>query len=156
LERHAGAIAQRDCAAIIDFSAASSVPRLHIIDLANGGQRSLLVAHGRGSDPDHSGWVERFSNTPGSQASSAGAYATGDLYMGKHGRSRRLIGMDPENSNALDRGIVIHSASYVSTALVEETGKLGRSEGCLAVAHEDIEEVLARLGPGRLIYVDKV
>jgi hypothetical protein len=156
MERHGNAIVHRDCMAIIDFSAASNVPRFHIVDLVDGRQNSLLVAHGRGSDPDHSGWLERFSNTPGSNASSAGAYLTGDRYIGKHGRSRRLIGLDAENSNAQARAIVIHAANYVSSALAEQTGKLGRSEGCLAIAQDDLEEVLARLGPGRMIYVDKV
>ncbi|MCI4592456.1 murein L,D-transpeptidase catalytic domain family protein [Sphingobium sp. BYY-5] len=142
--------------AVVDFSAPSRLPRFHIIDLLSGRQRALLVAHGRGSDPDHSGWLEHFSNAPGSQASSAGAYLTGDLYIGKHGRSRRLMGLDPGNSNAEARAIVIHAASYVTPALAAEVGKLGRSEGCLAVAQDNLEEILATLGSGRLIYVDKV
>jgi hypothetical protein len=156
LDLHGPAIGNRDRMAVVDFSAPSRMPRFHIIDLMSGRQRALLVAHGRGSDPDHSGWLERFSNAPGSQASSAGAYLTGDLYMGKHGRSRRLLGLDPGNSNAEARAIVIHAASYVTPALADEVGKLGRSEGCLAVAQDNLEEVLATLGSGRLIYVDKV
>lgn len=156
MDRHAQAIADRDRMAVVDFSAPSRVPRFHLIDLVGGRRRALLVAHGRGSDPDHRGWLERFSNVPGSKASSAGAYVTSDLYIGKHGRSRRLTGLDPGNSNAQARAIVIHAAGYVSPALANETGKLGRSEGCLAVAEDDLEEVLATLGSGRLIYVDKV
>ena len=156
LDRHGTAIGNRDRMAVVDFGAPSRMPRFHIIDLVSGRQRALLVAHGRGSDPDHSGWLERFSNAPGSQASSAGAYLTGDLYMGKHGRSRRLVGLDPGNSNAEARAIVIHAASYVTPALADQVGKLGRSEGCLAVAQDNLEEVLATIGSGRLIYVDKV
>jgi hypothetical protein len=35
-------------------------------------------------------------------------------------------------------------------------GVLGRSEGCFALATASLREVLERLGPGRLIYADKV
>ena len=61
--------------------------------MASGRASSHLVSHGRGSDPDHSGWVERFSNDFGSNASSPGGYLTADYYSGKHGRSQRLIGL---------------------------------------------------------------
>src|SRR3954452_2765159 len=51
----------RDSIGIADFSKPSSEPRFHVVDLQNGSVESHLVAHGRGSDPDHSGFVERFS-----------------------------------------------------------------------------------------------
>lgn len=116
----------------------------------------MLVAHGRGSDPDHSGWVERFSNEPGSAASSRGAYLTQDIYQGKHGSSRRLLGLDPQNSNAQPRAIVIHAAWYVGPQMIQDHGKLGRSEGCFAFSDNDLSMVLDRLGSGRLIYADKL
>ena len=146
----------RDLMAVVDFDAASSAPRFHLVNLLDGRTHSLLVAHGRGSDPDHSGWVERFSNTPGSAASSAGAYRTGPLYIGRHGPSRRVAGLDPTNSNAQSRDIVVHGAWYVSPATVREHGKLGRSEGCFAVDRAQLPQVLARLGEGRLIYADRI
>jgi hypothetical protein len=155
LERHRGAIRYLDVIGMVDFGRASQVPRFHILDLTNGRHRSHLVAHGRGSDPDHSGWVRRLSNAPGSAASSSGAYLVGDDYFGKHGRSRRLIGLDPENSNVEVRRIVIHAARYVSPEIARG-GKLGRSEGCFAVAQADIAQVLERLGPGRMIYAAKI
>jgi hypothetical protein len=133
----------------------SRTPRFHIVNLSAGRIETCLVAHGRGSDPEHRGWLERFSNQPGSAASSAGAYLTGAIYEGRHGRSRRLAGLDAQNSNAEARAIVIHSAWYVGDGIVQQTGKLGRSEGCLAVATSDLDRVLARLSPGSLIYVGK-
>ncbi|MDP1600748.1 murein L,D-transpeptidase catalytic domain family protein [Phenylobacterium sp.] len=154
-DRHPGAFT-RDLIAIADFDAASSVPRFHLVNLVSGGVTSLLVAHGRGSDPDHSGWVKRLSNAPGSAASSAGAYRTGPLYVGKHGQSRRIAGLDPTNNNAEPRAIVVHGAWYVSQGMVRDHGKLGRSEGCFAVAENVLPEVLARLGEGRLIYADRL
>ncbi len=155
LERHGDAIAVRDRIGLVDFSLPSRQPRFHIVNLESGTAETLLVAHGKGSDPLHSGWVESFSNIPGSEASSAGAYLTGDLYVGKHGRSRRLIGLDPGNSNAEARAIVVHGAWYVSPQMADR-GKIGRSQGCLAVDETQIEQVLDRLGPGRLIYADKL
>lgn len=146
---------QRDMIGLVDFSAPSSAPRFHLLDPLSGRSRALLVAHGRGSDPAHSGWLQRFSNLPGSNASSAGAYRTGDVYVGKHGRSRRLIGLEAENNNAQSRAIVVHAASYVSDDLARNTGKIGRSEGCFAVAPDTIEHVLERLGSNRLLFAGK-
>ena len=156
LELHRARFSYRDVIGIADFTQPSSIPRFYLHDVASGRSRALLVAHGRGSDPDHSGWVERFSNIPGSAASSAGAYVTGDTYYGKHGASRRLIGLDPENSNAEARAIVVHAAPYVNPGIIRERGKLGRSQGCFAFDAADLGYVLGSLGPGRMIYADKL
>jgi hypothetical protein len=117
--------------------------------------KSYLVAHGRGSDPAHTGWLERFSNEPRSNATSAGAYRTGTLYVGAHGHSMRLDGLDPTNSNAATRAIVVHGAWYVSEAMIGHSGVLGRSQGCLAVANSSMGEIVSTLGSGRLIYADR-
>jgi hypothetical protein len=81
---------------------------------------------------------------------------TNEIYNGKHGRSLRLDGLDDTNNNAKARAIVVHAAWYVSPSMARDTGKLGRSEGCFAVAQTDLEPVLTRLGRGRMIYADKV
>jgi L,D-transpeptidase catalytic domain len=155
LERHRGNIEHRDQIGIADFSQHSRAPRFHLLNLGDGTATSHLVAHGRGSDPAHTGWLERFSNQPRSEATSAGAYRTDAIYVGEHGRSMRLDGLDPTNDNAAARAIVVHGAWYVSDDIIRHFGVLGRSEGCLAVANSSLDELLARLGPGRLIYADK-
>lgn len=155
MERHGNTITQRDRIGIVDFSLLSREPRFHILDMASGQSLTLLVAHGRGSDPEHKGWVEQFSNEPGSHASSHGAYLTGPQYDGAHGASRRLIGLDVGNYNAESRAIVLHPADYVSTDIIDRQGKLGRSEGCFAVRQDDIYMALALLGEGRMIYADR-
>ena len=155
LERHRSSIVHRDVIGVADFSVHSRAPRFHVLNLQDGSATSHLVAHGRGSDPMHTGWLERFSNEPRSHATSAGTYVTGELYVGEHGRSMRLDGLDPTNDNAASRAIVVHGAWYVSNEIVSHFGMLGRSEGCLAVANSSLEEVLSRLGPGRLIYADR-
>lgn len=148
LARHGARILHRDIMAVADFSFASHEPRLHLVDLADGNTTTLLVAHGRGSDPDNTGWLQRFSNRPDSNASSSGSFLTADAYSGKHGRSRELIGLDPENIAAESRAIVIHAASYVSREMARERGKIGRSQDCFAASHADLEQVMGRLGPG--------
>lgn len=156
LSRLGSAIPRRDVVGVADYSRPSSAPRFHLVDMASGAVTSLLVSHGRGSDPGHSGWVRRFSNDFGSNASSEGAYRTGDYYVGKHGRSMRLTGLDAGNSNAEPRAIVVHGAWYVSPQMLHEHGKLGRSEGCFAFSEADLPAVLARLGPGRLLLSTKL
>ena len=155
LQQHRGSVQALDRIGVVDFSRPSRDPRFFLVDLASGRAQALLVAHGRGSDPAHKGWLERFSNVDGSEASCAGAFVTGGEYVGKHGRSRRLIGLDPSNNNAERRAIVIHAAAYVGEDVVARQGKLGRSQGCFAFSSSDIGSVMERLGPGRLIYADR-
>lgn len=156
LERHGSAIAGRDRIAIADFAAPSSDKRFHLLNLEDGRVTSLLVSHGSGSDPDHDGWVKRFSNVYGSNASSEGAYVTDDYYVGKHGRSQRLVGLDPSNSNALGRALVIHGAWYADAAMLATHGVLGRSQGCFAVGDCDLPALFDHLGPGRMIFAAKI
>ena len=156
MDRHADRIERRDRIAIADFAAPSSQPRFHFVDLASGRSQSLLVAHGSGSDPAHTGWLSRFSNQDGSNASSEGAFLAADYYVGKHGRSQRLHGLDATNSNALSRAIVVHSAWYSNPDMLRTHGMLGRSQGCFAVGEGDLDRVFALLGPGRMIYAAKV
>jgi len=153
LDRHGASIAVRDRIGIVDFSQPSREARFHIVDLAGGtASAPLLVAHGKGSDPANCGMAQHFSNLMDSEASSRGSFITGELYYGKHGRSRRLIGLEPENDRALERGIVIHAASYVDASLVAVQGRIGRSQGCFAVNPRVIAQVLEQLGPGRLLF----
>ena len=85
-----------------------------------------------------------------------GHILTDGYYVGAHGRSIRLSGLDPSNANAQARGIVVHGAWYVSPEMARNRGVLGRSEGCFAFGSASLEEVMARLGPGHMIYADKV
>lgn len=153
----AGAVLwRRDIAGIADFGAHSSQPRFHFANLEAGTVASYLVAHGAGSDPERDGWLHWFSNEPGSNATSRGAYISYEWYKGKYGTSIRLGGLDAENSNVLDRAIVMHSAAYATRDFVAQHGMLGRSNGCFAMAPEDFPYALTQLSGGRLIYADKL
>ena len=149
-------IAARDSIGIVDFSRPSGDARFHLVDLASGRVESHRVAHGRGSDPDHSGFLEKFSNDFGSHATSSGTYVTADYYEGKYGLSMKVRGLDWSNYNAEPRAIVIHNAWYAEPDMIAIHGKLGRSEGCFAFSRKSQFEVMRKLAGGRMIYADKL
>jgi len=62
LDRHHDKIPNRDLIAVADFAQPSRQQRFHLVDVGSGRIKSYLVAHGRGSDPNHTDWLERFSN----------------------------------------------------------------------------------------------
>jgi len=156
LATHIDRIPLQDRIAIADFGAPSAAGRFHLVDVATLDTTTFLVAHGKGSDPERTGWLQSFSNDPGSNASSDGAFLAADYYEGKHGTSQRLIGLDPSNSNALDRAIVIHSAWYANPDMLTTWGQLGRSEGCFAVGEGDLAQLFQRLGQNRMVFSAKV
>ncbi|WP_217433738.1 murein L,D-transpeptidase catalytic domain family protein [Caulobacter sp. S45] len=156
LSRAGARTTRADIVGVADFTKPSRSPRFHLVEMATGKVDTLLVAHGRGSDPEHTGWLQSFSNLPGSEATSAGDYLTGDYYIGGHGPSMRLHGLDATNCNAEAREIVVHAAWYVGPDMVLEHGRLGRSEGCFAVSPADLPKVLYRLGPGRLLVATRL
>ncbi|MBV9884622.1 MAG: murein L,D-transpeptidase catalytic domain family protein [Sphingomonadaceae bacterium] len=155
-DRHRASIQDIGVVAIADFTKASADPRFYLLDTNSGRVTRHLVAHGRGSDPEHTGFLQRFSNLPGSEASSNGAYVTTEFYPGHYGRAMRVRGLDYSNSNAESRAIVVHSAWYAEPGVLTSMGRLGRSEGCFALSHASLEEVLARLGPGHFLYADRL
>ena len=156
LARAGAGVWKRDVVGIADFGLRSSDPRLHYVDFERGVVDSYRVAHGMGSDPEHDGWLNFFSNVHESWCTSKGAYMTFGWYTGKYGTSIRLEGRDPTNSNALDRAIVMHRASYCEPSHLAQYGKLGRSNGCFAMSDEDFKLALLRLAGGRLLYADKI
>lgn len=150
------AVWRRDIVGVADFARPSALPRFHFANLESGTVRSFYVAHGRGSDKEHDGWLKNFSNVPGSEATSRGAYLTCEWYNGKYGTSIRLEGLDPDNSNARDRAIVMHPAAYAAQNHIARWGKLGRSEGCFAMSPDQFSEALWHLSGGRLLYADRI
>ncbi|MDQ3245635.1 MAG: murein L,D-transpeptidase catalytic domain family protein [Pseudomonadota bacterium] len=149
-------IAARDWIGIADFSKPSGDERFHVVNLMNGTAESFRVTHGSGSDRAHRGFLERFSNVHGSEATSNGTYTTSDYYHGKYGLSMKVRGHDWSNNNAEARAIVIHNAWYAEPEVVQAHGKLGRSQGCFAFSRADQHSVMSRLAGGRMIYADKL
>jgi len=149
--RAEGAV-QRPVLGVIDYSLPSTRRRLWLIDPRSGRvERSELVAHGRGSGDL---LATRFSNTPGSYRSSLGLFVTGETYTGRHGRSLRLHGLEPGvNDAAYERALVIHGAWYATESHAARFGRLGRSQGCPAVAPEVAPAVLDALADGAALFV---
>jgi hypothetical protein len=141
----AGAAVRSDRLMVIDYAKPSSEPRLWVFDLD---LKHLLfeepVAHGKNSGGDRS---IRFSNKPGSLMSSLGVFLTADTYIGKHGLSLRLRGMEEGiNDLSIERDIVIHAASYVRRG-----GRMGRSWGCPAVRPEISRALIESVRGGTLL-----
>lgn len=156
MARVGAGIWKRDIVGIADFGLHSAHQRFHFVDLVNNRVQSFHVTHGTGSDAEHDGWLKRYSNIEGSEATSRGAYMTRSWYVGRYGTSIRMDGLDPTNSNALDRAIVMHQADYARPEHVTRWGRLGRSNGCLAMGPEQFDRALIELSGGRLIFADSL
>lgn len=155
-QQRAGDLVWRhDVVGVADFGLASTEPRMHLVYLEAGRVDSYLVSHGDGSDPEHDGWLNWFSNEHNSHCTSEGTYMTYSWYVGRFGTSMRLEGLDPTNNNALDRAIVMHPARYAESAHVERWGKLGRSNGCFAMGFNDFQRALVDLGGGRVLHAGR-
>mgnify|MGYP001162396703 FL=1 len=145
---HADKIANDRYMIVIDYRRHSSEPRFFLVDMETMTADGYLVSHGQGSDPDHDGMADTFSNISGSKMSSLGTFVTAETYYGKHGLSLRLDGLDDANSLARDRAIVIHGADYVFPGGT----KIGRSWGCPALEQAVAADLIPRIAEGTLIY----
>jgi hypothetical protein len=141
--------------AIVDFARPSAERRLFLLSLATGRVETYLVSHGQGSDRDHDGMADYFSDATGSHASSLGAFRAARRYEGSHGLSLALDGLDAGNRSARSRAIVLHSQWYVSDRMAAERGKLGRSWGCFAVDRGAIARLVDVLEDGGFIYAGR-
>lgn len=156
LDRAGDAIWRRDIVGIADYGLHSALPRFHFVNMEREEIESYHVSHGAGSDPDHDGWLNYYSNVEGSNATSKGAYVTWEWYQGKYGTSVRLGGLDQTNEAALRRYIVMHPAEYAEPKHLERWGRLGRSNGCFALGSEQFKIALMQLSGGRLLYADSL
>jgi len=145
-------IAQKQYLTICDFSQPSSQKRLYIIDVSN--NRLLVntyVAHGRNSGGEY---ATQFSNTPESLQSSLGFYITSETYIGAHGLSLRVKGMEPGiNDKAYERSIVIHGAAYVDAARAKAGIFMGRSFGCPAVPQKESSTIINTIKSGSCLFI---
>lgn len=137
--------------AVIDFSQPSTARRLWIFDL---NRKTLvlrdLVAHGKESGEN---FATSFSNTEGSNQSSLGLFSTQESYVGSHGYSLRMDGLEPGiNDQARERAIVIHPADYVNPLWNKTQGRIGRSLGCPAVRPQVARKVVDKLKNGQFMF----
>ena len=137
---------------IIDFTKPSTQKRLFVLDLkTNKILYNTYVAHGQASGQEY---ATHFSNTPESLQSSLGFYKTANTYDGKNGFSLVLKGLEKGvNDLAEERSIVMHGAPYVSQNYINETGALGRSWGCPAVAENLAKPIIEKIKLGSCLFV---
>lgn len=149
--REVGAVSADRLLTVIDYSKASTQPRLWVLDLER--EQVLfeeLVAHGRGSGENY---ATRFSNAEGSHQTSLGLFRTADTYVGSNGYSLRLDGLEAGiNDRARDRAIVMHGAPYVSEDHLRAVGRLGRSYGCPALRPAIARTVIDTIKDGSLVF----
>jgi hypothetical protein len=146
-----GKLSNQQYLTIIDFTVSSNSKRMFIINTENWNLiTSTYVAHGMKSGEE---FANEFSNIEHSHQSSIGFFLTGEIYDGKHGYSLKLDGLEYSNSNVRDRGVVIHSADYVSEEYIKQNGRLGRSHGCPALPKEGYKELVDLLCEGSCLYI---
>jgi hypothetical protein len=149
--RSVGEVGNERLLTVIDYSRASTEPRLWVLDLVR--EKVLfeeLVAHGRGSGENY---ATRFSNAEGSHQTSLGLFRTADTYVGSNGYSLRLDGLEPGvNDRARERAIVMHGAPYVSDAQLRMVGRLGRSHGCPALRPAIARSLIDTIKQGSLVF----
>jgi hypothetical protein len=149
--RTLGAVGNERLLTVIDYSRASTQPRLWVLDLEL--ERVLfeeLVAHGRGSGENY---ATRFSNLEGSHQTSLGLFRTADTYVGSNGYSLRLDGLEAGvNDRARERAIVMHGAPYVNEGTARALGRLGRSWGCPALRQTVARTIIDTIKQGSLVF----
>ena len=137
---------------LIDFSKTSVEPRLFILDLSK--KQFLyqtLVAHGKNSGLKT---AQKFSNVEGSHQSSLGFFITGDTYIGKHGYSLKLLGLEAGfNDRAEQRSIVMHGANYATQNFIKKYGRLGRSWGCPSVPPHLSKDIINTIKEGSVLFI---
>lgn len=151
--KHEGKLSDnKDILTVCDMSKSSKEYRLWVIDMTS--KKVLIndyVAHGQGSGDE---FATQFSNRNNSHQSSLGFYVTGDTYIGGHGLSLRLHGMDKGYNNAAyERAIVVHGARYVCDDFVAGQGRLGRSWGCPAVSEKISAKLIETIKDGTCMFI---
>jgi hypothetical protein len=126
-------------AILIDMRQNSGKNRFFVVDLDSMSiLKKGLVAHGSGSETGFDDSL-RFSNTPNSYCTSLGKYKIGNAYVGNFGRSYKLHGLDPTNSKAFERFVVLHRYSCVPDE--EQLYPICNSLGCPMLSENFFEEV---------------
>ncbi|WP_245744847.1 murein L,D-transpeptidase catalytic domain family protein [Hymenobacter actinosclerus] len=149
----AGKVSDKQLLTVVDFSLPSTQKRLWVLDLGSKQVKfHTLVAHGRNSGEN---MATTFSNENESNKSSLGFYVTEGEYVGKHGRSLKLAGVDEGyNTNALMRSVVMHGADYVSEEFIRQNGRLGRSLGCPALPMDQKDAIIEAVGGQTAMFIN--
>lgn len=130
---------------VVDFSIYSGKERLFIVDINNNRiDVSGLCAHGIGKSFDCA-FKPKFSNEIGSNLSSLGHYKLGvSRNTSKYNLNAiELHGLDPTNSNAYARGILIHDG--LPDVKIIGLPCLPLSQGCFTVTSNAFNKITKRM-----------
>ena len=125
----------------VDFSRSINEPRFKVT--CNATKQVIIYttcAHARKSGE---AFAIKFSNVIGSEKSSLCRYRIGEKYVGVFGKAIRLDGLDPTNSNARARAIVIHSSDKMQTKW---------SWGCFAIPEKALQKLYSLDIKGSILY----
>lgn len=143
---------------LVDFSRPSGMNRFYIYSFREGKiTHKSLCANGHGKEWNI--FCNKFSNEPGSNYSSLGKYRVGkmrNMYCKPHWPGFVLYGLDKTNSNALDRGILIHKGNPPFQLFPLPAVPMSR--GCFAVSQrmmKQLEEVQRASSKPLLLYAYK-
>lgn len=154
-EKYKSTVPNREYIVLVDFNSPSYRKRLIVIDMKSGNViREHHVGHGVKSNSSYSKAIaDQFSNTIGSRKSSVGAMITGKVYVGQHGKSLRLRGLEKGvNSNVFIRAIVIHPADYMTNGFILKNNRAGNSWGCLTLDPTISSDVIDLIKDGVFVY----
>jgi hypothetical protein len=141
----------------VDYGLPATEPRGYVFDMRDGRvvDGPFMVAHGRGSSA-RGGKPTRFLNSNGSNATSLGLFVAQATYAfsGKSAGQKyssiglRLKGVSGEfNDRALERGVVVHGAPYVTPS------RAGQSEGCPALELTRAKKLIPQIANGGLVFL---
>lgn len=147
----AGHVSNASILTVIDFNLPSSKKRAWVIDLKkNKTVMNFHTTHGKNSG---AAYATKFSNKVNSDTSSVGVFVTLNAYVGKHGLSERIKGLEPGvNDNAYKRNIVVHPANYATASYIKAKGQAGRSWGCFAISPALSKEFVKLTQNGSVIF----
>lgn len=145
-------VRKKDILTIVDFSLPSYKDRLYVVNMKSGQiLMKLPVTHGKNSG-DNSPWATHFSNKVDSLQSSLGVFVTQHNYVGEHGFSLRINGLESSNNHVLSRSVVIHAANYATPEFIKRFGRAGTSYGCFAVDPKKNKELIHDIEGGSIMY----
>ncbi len=136
---------------IVDYSQPSTQKRFYVMNM----KENRLIYRTWVAQGENSGklWAQYFSNGFNTHESSLGTFITQNTYHGRAGYALRLKGLTPgKNTNAYERDVVVHGASYVSKKFIDQNGYLGHSWGCLALPLNMYRKVINTIENGSVIY----
>lgn len=147
---------------VVDYVPTSNKPRFWVLNLVTGNATGMLMSHGSGLGklskvkmPAEK--IAFVSNVDESNASATGAMVLGGKRHRKGDQFKYptvVRGLEAENANVYDRGIIIHEGVNRGNVYVDDQSgdRAGRSEGCFALSPENAKWVANNLGAGTFLY----